>query len=138
LREQKNQAQTVEVPLVGNVACGVPLLAEQNIEALISVSRSLARPGSKYFLLRAVGDSMDAAGIDDGDIMLVKQQPVADNGQKVVALIDDAATVKEFHKDKDVILLKPRSRNKSHKPFVLSEDFQIQGVVVATIPRLED
>jgi len=137
LREQKHQAQTVEVPLVGNVACGTPLLAEENIEALIPVSRSLARPGSKYFLLRAVGDSMDAVGIDDGDIMLVRQQPIADNGQKVVALIDDSATVKEFHKDKDVILLKPRSRNKTHKPFVLTDNFRIQGVVVATIPSFE-
>jgi repressor LexA len=138
LRDQKNHAQTVEVPLVGKVACGMPILAEENIEAMIRVSRRLARPGGKYFLLRADGDSMNAAGIEDGEIVLVRQQPDADNGQKVVALIDDAATVKEFHREKDVILLKPRSRNKDHKPFVLSENFQIQGIVVATLPKLEE
>lgn len=135
--EQKNHAQTVDVPLVGNVACGAPLLAEENIEAVIPVSKSLARPGGKYFLLRAAGDSMNLAGIDDGDLVLVRQQTTADNGQKVVALINDEATVKEFHREKDVVLLKPRSRSKTHKPFVLSEHFLIQGVVVATLPRIE-
>jgi repressor LexA len=138
LREHENRVQTVDVPLVGKVACGTPLLAEENVEAMISVSKSLARSGGKYFLLRAIGDSMNLAGIDDGDIVLVRQQPSADNGQKVVALIDEEATVKEFHRGKDVVLLKPRSRNKAHKPFVLSDNFLIQGVVVATLPKLEE
>jgi repressor LexA len=137
LREQKNHAQTVDVPLVGNVACGNPLLAEQNIEAMIPVSKGIARPGGKYFLLRAIGDSMDLAGIEDGDLVLVRQQPTAENGEKVVALINEKATVKEFHREKDVILLKPRSKSKSHRPFVLSENFLIQGVVVATVPGIE-
>ena len=138
LRERKNHAQTVNVPLVGNVACGNPFLAEENIEAMIPVSKSLARPGGKYFLLRTVGDSMDLAGIEDGDLVLVRQQPTAENGEKVVALINEEATVKEFHREKDVILLKPRSKNKAHKPFILSEDFLIQGVVTTTLPKFEE
>ncbi len=136
--ERNSHAQTVDVPLVGSVACGNPLLAEENIEARIPVSRSLARPGGNYFLLRAVGDSMDEAGIEDGDLVLVRQQAVAENGEKVVALVDEGATVKEFQRGKGVILLKPHSKNKSHKPFVLSNDFLIQGVVVATLPKLEE
>jgi repressor LexA len=115
----------------------MPLLAEENVEATIPVSKSLARPGGKYFLLRAVGDSMDLAGIEDSDLVLVRQQPTAENGEKVVALINEEATVKIFHREKDVVLLRPQSRNKAHKPFVLSDDFLIQGVVVATLPRLE-
>ena len=137
LREQNNHAQTVEVPLVGDVACGAPLLAQENIEATIPVSRMLAKPGGKYFLLRARGDSMNAAGINDGDIMLVREQPTAENGQRGVAVIDDSATVKEFHREKDVIVLKPSSTNKDHKPFVLSNNFLIQGVVEATLPKLD-
>jgi len=135
--ESRHRAQTVDVPLVGNVACGTPFLAEENVEAMIPVSMTLARSGGKYFLLRAVGDSMDLAGIADGDLVLVRQQASADAGQKVVALIDEAATVKEFHREKDVILLKPRSTNKVHKPIVLSDNFLIQGVVIATLPKFE-
>ncbi len=134
LPESGDHARTVEIPLVGNVACGAPLLAEENVETRFPVSTSLARPGGKYFLLRAVGDSMDKAGIDDGDLVLVRQQPVAENGDKVVALINDEATVKELHREKDVVVLKPKSTNKHHKPIVVSENFIIQGVVTSVLP----
>jgi repressor LexA len=129
-----DHARTVQIPLVGSVACGVPLLAEENTEAYIPVSTSLAKPGHKYFFLRAVGDSMNAAGIQDGDLMLVRQQPQAENGQKVVALINDEATVKEFHRQGDAVVLKPRSRNAKHKPIVVTDDFIIQGVVTSVLP----
>jgi repressor LexA len=134
LETRDDHARTVEVPLVGNVACGTPLFAEENIEAYIPVSTVLAKPGGKYFFLRAVGDSMDAVGIEDGDLMLVRQQRQADNGQKVVALIDDEATVKELHREGGVVLLKPRSKNEAHKPIILDQDFIIQGVVVSSLP----
>jgi repressor LexA len=118
---------------VGSVACGIPILAEENIEAMIPVSKGLAKPGNRYFLLRAVGDSMNLAGIDDGDLVLVRQQPAAKNGDLVVALIDDAATIKEFYRAGDAVVLKPKSKNKRHQPIVLTEDFQVQGIVVKTI-----
>jgi repressor LexA len=131
--DQATNPQTVDVPLVGSVACGIPIFAEENIEAMIPVSKNLAHPGSRYFLLRAVGDSMNSAGIEDGDLVLVRQQPTAENGDLVVALIDDNATVKEFHRGDDAVILKPRSRNKKHQPIILTEDFQVQGVVIRTI-----
>lgn len=131
-----NATRTVSIPLVGTVACGTPLLAEENTEAMIPVSVLLARPGSRYFLLRAKGDSMDKAGINDGDMILVKQQPTADNGQNVVALIDDEATVKEFHLTEDVVSLLPRSTNPKHQQIIVSHNFQIQGVVEAIIPKV--
>lgn len=128
-------AQTVKVPLVGVVTCGRPILAEENVEGFIPVSTTLAKPGSKYFLLHARGDSMNKSGINDNDIVLVRQQPTANEGDKVVALIDDEATIKEFYRTKDMIVLKPKSSNKEHKSIILTDDFQIQGVVVATLPK---
>jgi repressor LexA len=132
LPEDPSNARTVEVALVGTAPCGAPLLAEQNVEARIPVSVRLARPPHKYFLLRAVGESMNRAGIDDGDLVLVRQQTSAENGDRVVALIDDEATIKEFQHKGETVLLVPRS-SKPFKPIVLTNDFRVQGVVVATI-----
>jgi repressor LexA len=130
-------ARTVDIPLVGMVTCGVPILAQENIEGFIPVSVSLAKPGFKYFLLRAKGDSMNKAGINNGDLILVRRQSAAQNGDIVVALIDDEATVKEFQHSKNCVVLMPRSNNKNHKPIILTENFQVQGVAVTTIPNLE-
>jgi repressor LexA len=127
--------QTIELPLVGTVACGLPLLAEENTEAWIPVSQRLAKPGAQYFLLHAVGDSMDQRGIHEGDLLLVRQQPVAQNGDRIVALLGDEATVKEFQRKSGKIVLMPRSSNPVHKPTILDSDFMIQGVVVDTLPN---
>ncbi|PIU29039.1 MAG: repressor LexA [Candidatus Hydromicrobium americanum] len=131
-----NSSKTVKVPVVGYVPCGVPFLAEENIEKQIVVSEKIAKPPYKYFMLRAVGDSMNKAGINDGDLVLVRQQMTAKNGDIVVALIDDAATIKKLHLYKDHIILEPNSINPGHCPIVLERDFRIQGVVVRSIPEL--
>lgn len=133
--DQANE-RTRLVPLVGSVPCGSPLLSEENIEAMIPVSEKLARPHYTYFFLRARGDSMNAADINEGDLVLVQQQSTAKNGDKVVALIDNESTIKEFQRQKNVVLLRPKSTNKSHKPIIVTNDFLIQGVVVASIPGL--
>ncbi len=134
--EDVNVAQTVLVPLVGIVTCGLPMLAEENILAQIPVSTTLINRGSKYFMLKAKGDSMNLAGINDGDLILVRQQPVAENGQSVVALIDDEATVKLFYKSGDIVSLVPKSSNSSHQPIIVTSDFRIQGLVTAVIPSV--
>lgn len=125
---------TINIPLVGCIAAGSPMLAEENVEAVIPVSTALARPGSKYFLLRVVGDSMNQAGINNGDILLVRQQDTADNGQRVVALINDEATVKIFERKNGMVILRPKSSNPDHKPIILTEECRIQGVVIVTLP----
>lgn len=130
-------ARTIDIPLVGSAPCGAPFLAEENIEAMIPVSVQLAKPSQKYFLLRAVGDSMNLKNINDGDLVLVRQQNTAENGDVVVALIDDDATIKEFNWSDGVVLLKPRSKNKIHKPIVLSDNFTVQGKIVATIKNFD-
>ena len=131
--ESNLNARTVDVPLVGVVSCGAPIFAEENIEAYVPVSVSIASPGHRYFLLHASGDSMDLSGINDGDLLLVRQQPTADNGQRVVALIDDDATVKQLEVTDDAVILHPKSTNKEHQPIILDRDFLIQGVVIATL-----
>lgn len=135
--EQSNtNARTVDVPLVGSAPCGAPLLAQENIEAIMPVSEKLAKPPHTYFLLRAIGDSMNKKGISDGDLVLVRQQPAAYEGDVVVALIDDEATIKEFHPTNEAVVLKPVSKNPKHRPIILSEDFTVQGVVVKAIPKI--
>jgi repressor LexA len=132
----EDRTDTVSVPLVGHVAAGLPILAEQNIDEYFSVSTTLARPPHSYFILRVSGTSMDRAGLNDGDLVLVRQQVTAQPGDRVVALIDDSATVKVFRPGVGVIVLEPRSSDPSHKPIVVDDEFRIQGVVVATIPNV--
>jgi repressor LexA len=133
----RSHALTVDIPVIGSVAAGVPILAEEHIEGFVPISTALAKPGSNYFLLRVRGDSMDEAGINDRDFVLVRQQPTALPGEYVVALIDDEATVKEYRPQKDVVVLKPRSSNSNNKPIIIDRDFQIQGVVVVAVPDLD-
>jgi repressor LexA len=129
-----NSINTIKVPLLGSVACGSPMFAESNIQAFIPVSTSLAKKGSEYFFLRAKGDSMNLAGINPEDLLLVRQQETAELGDKVVALIDDEATVKVFDRHDEIVILRPKSRNPIHKPIILTNNCIIQGVVVAVLP----
>lgn len=131
---QSSSVSTINIPLVGSVSCGAPTLAEENIEAYIPISTALATRGSNYFLLRASGDSMNRAGINDKDILLIRQQETAENGDKIVALINDEATVKFFEKTDNAVILRPRSTSPTHMPIVLTDNCQIQGVVVAVLP----
>ncbi len=128
-----SRAQTIKVPLLGSVACGIPIFADENIEAEVSISIEMIKSGYKYFLLRAEGDSMDEADINDGDLLLIRQQQDADNGDRVLALIDDEATVKEYNRSGGMVILKPKSTNKIHQPIILKSDFRIQGIVEEVI-----
>ncbi|MCF6350639.1 MAG: transcriptional repressor LexA [Flavobacteriaceae bacterium] len=125
--------QTIKIPLLGNVACGLPIFAEENVEAQMSISIKLIKKGHKYFLLRAKGDSMNEAGINDGDLVLIRQQQHAENGDKVLALINEEATIKEYHHKGSLVVLKPKSTNKKYQPIILTNEFRIQGVVEAVI-----
>jgi len=130
----KTQSERIlKIPLVGNAPCGIPFLAEENIEAMIPVSQRMISPGANYYLLRAVGDSMNKARIKNGDLLLVRQQPVANPGEIVVALIGDEATIKEFRRKGNKVILMPKSTNKEHHPIILDKDFIIQGVVIDVI-----
>ena len=99
---------TVTLPVVGRVAAGTPILAEQNVEEVMTLPTSLIGDSSS-FILRVRGESMINAGIFDGDYIVVKEQHDAHNGEIVVALIDDSATVKTFYREKNRIRLQPEN-----------------------------
>ena len=128
-----DHAHTVQVPVVGAVAAGLPILAMQNIESYVAVSDTIARPPHKYFFLRVEGDSMNRAGIQDGSIALIRQQQAARSGENVVALIDDEATIKRLKLVDGMVILEPVSSNPKHRPIVVDREFRIQGVVVRTM-----
>lgn len=131
-------ADTVEVPVLGRVAAGAPVLAEQNVETTIHIDRSFVPSSGQVFALRVQGDSMIDAGILDGDIVVARHQETADRGDIVVALIDDEATVKRFDPGPDAIRLLPE--NASYSPIVVTgEDgvqFRLAGKVVGLMRQL--
>lgn len=123
----------VSLPVVGNVAAGVPILAEQNVTETIPLPTEIVGDSSS-FLLKVRGDSMVEIGINDGDYVVVKEQPTAMNGDIVVAVIEDGATVKRFFKEQDHIRLQPE--NSSMEPIIVRENVTIAGKVVAVFRRL--
>jgi repressor LexA len=116
--------QVRAIPLVGQVAAGAPILAAENIESTVPLPAELAEEGS--FLLRVRGDSMIDAGILDGDFVIVHQQQTATNGDIVVALLGDDATVKRFYKEPDRVRLQPE--NSTMEP-IYATDVRILGRV---------
>lgn len=119
----------IRVPLVGSAPAGSPLLGVENIEEYILVDQSKIRPGFNYFILRAQGDSMNLAGIQDKDLVLCRQQLKADTGDKVVALLGDNVTIKIYDKKDGHRILLPKSANKTHRPIIPTEGDTVQGVV---------
>lgn len=123
---QLRRQRLVTVPLVGKVTAGEPILAVENIEETYALPYDLVR-GDSVFMLRVQGDSMIDAGINDGDLVLVRQQSSARNGDIVVALLGEEATVKRFFHDGDSIRLQPA--NPAMKPIVTRE-VEVLGKVV--------
>ncbi len=124
------------VPLVGRVAAGLPVLAEENIEDFFFLDSSFLTSG-EVFALRVKGESMRDAGILNGDIVFARQQPWAQKGDIVVALIGDEATVKRFYPENGRVRLEPA--NSSYGPIIVEKDapgFHIAGKVVGLIRRM--
>ncbi len=120
-----SRREVVNVPVVGKVAAGQPILAVENIESYFPVPMEFM-PNEQCFMLKVQGDSMVNAGIFDGDTILVEQCQTARNGDMVVALVDDSATVKTFYREADHIRLQPE--NDTMEPIIVP-DCQILGKV---------
>ena len=118
--------ELVNVPVIGTVAAGVPILAEQNIEDYLPIPAEIL-PNKEVFMLKVKGNSMIEAGIYNGDKLIVAKQPNAENGDKVVALVDDSATVKTFYKENGHFRLQPE--NSSMDPIILDQ-VEILGKVI--------
>lgn len=117
--------EVVNVPIVGSIAAGQPLLAIQNIDNYFPIPAEYM-PNQNTFMLKVKGESMINAGIFDGDVILVKQQSTAKNGEMVAALVEDSATVKTFYKEDEHIRLQPENDNMDP---IIVPDCQILGVV---------
>ena len=132
LDRRQSSDNIVRLPLVGSVAAGQPLLSEENIDDWMEIDSALARKGN--FLLKVVGESMIDAHILDGDTLVVQSQETATNGEIVVALVDDEATVKTFYRENNAIRLQPE--NSEMDPIIIpagSAEVRIVGKVLAVL-----
>ena len=128
------RTEVVNVPLVGRVAAGEPILAVQNIESYFPVPASFLPSGGEVFMLQVQGNSMINVGIHNGDCLLVQSRSTAENGEIVVALVDDSATVKTFYREKDRIRLQPE--NDLMDPIYV-DDVTILGKAVGLYRKME-
>ena len=108
-RDKEPQTYISKVPLLGTVAAGKPLLSEENLDGYVNLTEPFVRPGKSYFALRVRGQSMINAGILDGDLAVVEQASTAQDGQIIVAVIDDAITLKRYYKESGRIRLQPEN-----------------------------
>lgn len=135
---------TRAVPIIGRVPAGALMLAEENIEGWIHLPSAMASPEStQFFLLRVFGTSMNKAvvggnTIEDGDLILVRQQPEAGDGDIVVAMVDGEATVKKLVVASGYAILKPDSSDQSHRPIVVDRDLRFAGKVTHVLKNGSD
>ncbi|TCL62952.1 repressor LexA [Hydrogenispora ethanolica] len=120
------------VPIVGQVTAGQPILAEQNIQDYFPLPADFS-VAAEVFMLKVKGDSMINAGIYDGDFVIVNRNPAAQNGEIVVAMLEDEATVKRFYKESDCIRLQPE--NEKYEP-ILAPDIRVVGKVIGLFRKM--
>lgn len=122
--------ELVDVPILGNIAAGAPMLAVENIQGIFPIPVEYTK-NSDVFMLKVRGESMIDAGIFDGDFVVVKQQDIAKDGDKVVALIEDEATVKTFYREDNYFRLQPE--NQFMQAIIVKGNLKILGVVIGVI-----
>lgn len=132
---QMTKTETIRVPVLGKVSCGVPRYAEENIEEYVRLPVALFGRG-QFFILRANGNSMIEANIDDGDLVLIRQQDYANAGQIVVALMDDEATLKRYYPEPENHRIRLHPEN-SRMDDIYVKNCIIQGVAVRVLKDLE-
>lgn len=121
------EKELIDIPIVGKVTAGMPILATENIEDMFQIPINYVKHNNDLFILKVTGDSMIEAGILDGDLAIIEQKNVATNGDIVVALIENEATIKRFFKGNGFIRLQPE--NKNYEPIIV-EDCSILGKLV--------
>ena len=109
MADKESEPFVGKIPLLGTVAAGKPLLCEENLDGYVNLTEPFVRPGKSYFALRVRGLSMINAGILDGDLAVVEQTETAVDGQIIVAVVDDAITLKRYYKETDRIRLQPEN-----------------------------
>ena len=132
---EKIKPNTTRAAVLGRVSCGVPRFADENIEEYVSLPESIFGKGT-FYILKANGDSMIDAGIDDGDLVVVRQQSYAEDGQIVVALIDDEATLKRYYRDDEHQRVRLHPENEAMED-IFVDNCLIQGIAVKVIKNLQ-
>lgn len=127
IKDTITKKEMIDIPVVGKITAGMPILAVENIEDTFSIPLNFIKSNNELFILNVSGESMIDAGIRDGDLAIIEKANTAENGEIVVALIDTEATLKRFFKEKDHIRLQPE--NKTMQPIIV-EDCQVIGRLV--------
>jgi repressor LexA len=122
--EEEGMALLTDIPVLGTVAAGIPILSEENQDGIITLHRSMLKKNKKYFALKVRGDSMSGAGIMDGDTAIIEKQSAVRNGEIAVAVVDDAVTLKRVFKESSRIKL--QAENPAYKP-IYCRDARILG-----------
>jgi len=134
---ENNKDKALEIPVVGEISAGRPILAQENIEGTMVIDKSIIKNSNGIFALRVKGDSMINAGILDGDYVIVSLQPDAESGDIIVALIEDEATIKRFYKEKDNLRLQPE--NERMEPIIVKPNenqIRIIGKIKGVIRKI--
>lgn len=131
----ESEDDTISVPVVGSIVCGLPIDAEQNVEEIVKLPKTIFS-NNKMFILKASGESMIEAGIDDGDYVVVRQQKSAINGDIVVALIDGQTTLKGYYYEPERKVVRLQPANSKMDP-IYAQNVEIQGVAIRVIKNIE-
>ena len=126
VKTEENKAYVSKIPLLGTIAAGRPLLSEENLDGYVNLTEPFIRPGKSYFALRVRGTSMINAGILEGDLAVIEQSETALDGQIVVAVLDNAITLKRYYKETDQIRLQPE--NPDMQP-IYCKEVRIAGIL---------
>lgn len=124
---------SASIPLLGDIAAGIPIEAIEQCDQHITISQDMIRPGFKHYALKVKGDSMIEDGILDGDLAIIRYETTANRGETIVAIVDGEATLKKYHKKKDNIELHPA--NTTMSPIIVSrdQDFKVAGQLVGLV-----
>ena len=116
---------SLEIPFLGTVAAGLPIMAVENMDGSVPLPRSFLKNNEKYFALRVKGDSMEGAGILDGDTAIIEQKSIVQNGEIAVVMLDEAVTLKTFYRENSRVKLQPE--NPRYSPIYCSRDVRVLG-----------
>lgn len=127
--------QLVSIPVMASVGCDdLSVIVNERHDEFLEVDASLIGDKKDVIAVRAIGNSMNDAGIENGDYVLIEKTEVSQNGDKVVAIVGDMVTVKKIERKRGVTILWPQSKDSKYKPIILQEDFKIAGKVICTVP----
>jgi repressor LexA len=132
--EKEDEEPLVEVPVLGTVAAGLPILSQENYEGTVTLPGALLQTKGDYFALKVRGDSMVDAGIMDGDMAIIRHQQIAHTGQIVVAMVDEAVTLKRFYQERNRVMLK--AENQDYPP-IFTRNIRILGTLAHILRTYE-